>query len=107
MPGRWSSTQTYDPRQAAYPQEAADGGYFAPLASARYLPVPPPPGDPRRLPDSWWGYYDHVLRRDRQTGQWYFEALLPEGPEGQDTPPGPGEFSQKWSKARSSAGIPT
>ena len=33
MSGPWSSNQTY------YQQEAADGGYFGPLASARYLQV--------------------------------------------------------------------
>ena len=33
MSGRWSSTQT------DYPQEAPDGGYFAHLASAKYLQV--------------------------------------------------------------------
>jgi para-aminobenzoate synthetase/4-amino-4-deoxychorismate lyase len=38
------------------------------------LPVPPAPGDPRRLPAWWFGYYDHVLRRDRVTGRWFFEA---------------------------------
>jgi anthranilate synthase/aminodeoxychorismate synthase-like glutamine amidotransferase len=72
-------------------------GYIGYGASARYLPVPPPPGDPRRLPDSWWGYYDHVLRRDREAGQWYFEALVHEGLAGQDTLPGkggPGRESQ-------------
>jgi para-aminobenzoate synthetase/4-amino-4-deoxychorismate lyase len=53
-------------------------GYIGYGASTRYLPVPPAPGDPRRLPDSWWGYYDHVLRHDRATGQWYFEALVQE-----------------------------
>ncbi len=54
-------------------------GYIGYGTCARYLPVPPAPGDPRRLPDSWWGYYDHVLRRDRATGQWYFEAVVDEG----------------------------
>ena len=39
MSGRWSSTQTYDPQETACPREAADGGSFAPLASARYLQV--------------------------------------------------------------------
>ena len=52
-------------------------GYFGYGASGRFLPVPPAPGDPRRLPISWWGYYDHVLRRDRATGQWFFEAITP------------------------------
>ena len=50
-------------------------GYFGYGASGRFLPVPPAPGAPRRLPCSWWGYYDHVLRRDRATGQWSFEAI--------------------------------
>jgi para-aminobenzoate synthetase / 4-amino-4-deoxychorismate lyase len=50
-------------------------GYLGYGASGRFLPVPPAPGDPRRLPSSWWGYYDHVLRRDRATGQWFFEAI--------------------------------
>jgi para-aminobenzoate synthetase/4-amino-4-deoxychorismate lyase len=55
------------------------GGWIGCLgygAAPRYLPVPPAPGGPRRLPDAWWGYYDHVLRRDRATGQWFFEALV-------------------------------
>jgi para-aminobenzoate synthetase/4-amino-4-deoxychorismate lyase len=29
----------------------------------------------RRLPACWFGYYDHVLRRDAETGEWVFEAL--------------------------------
>src|SRR5262249_53266332 len=29
----------------------------------------------RRLPAWWFGYYDHVLRRDQPTGEWFFEAL--------------------------------
>src|ERR1700733_14405738 len=37
MSGRWSSTQTYDPQETACPREAADGGSFAPLASAKQL----------------------------------------------------------------------
>ena len=44
------------------------------------LPVPPAPGGPRRLP-CWFGYYDHVLRRDRATGRWTFEALVTSGRE--------------------------
>jgi para-aminobenzoate synthetase / 4-amino-4-deoxychorismate lyase len=54
-------------------------GYLGYGASARFLPVPPAPGGPRRLPDAWWGYYDHVLRRDRASGQWFFEALADPG----------------------------
>jgi para-aminobenzoate synthetase / 4-amino-4-deoxychorismate lyase len=52
-------------------------GYLGYGAAGGYLPVPPAPGGPRHLPVSWWGYYDHVLRRDRATGRWYFEALRP------------------------------
>jgi para-aminobenzoate synthetase/4-amino-4-deoxychorismate lyase len=54
-------------------------GYLGYGASARFLPVPPAPGGHRRLPDAWWGYYDHVLRRDRASGQWFFEALADPG----------------------------
>ncbi|HEY6792623.1 MAG TPA: aminodeoxychorismate synthase component I [Trebonia sp.] len=50
-------------------------GYLGYGASGRFLSLPPAPGYPRRLPASWWGYYDHVLRRDRATGQWFFEAI--------------------------------
>jgi para-aminobenzoate synthetase / 4-amino-4-deoxychorismate lyase len=39
------------------------------------LPVPPAPGGARQLPAWWFGYYDHVLRRDQATGKWVFEAL--------------------------------
>jgi para-aminobenzoate synthetase/4-amino-4-deoxychorismate lyase len=34
-----------------------------------------PPSGPRALPAWWFGFYDHVLRRDRATGEWHFEAL--------------------------------
>ncbi len=33
------------------------------------------PAGPRRLPAWWFGWYDNVLVRDRETGQWFFEAL--------------------------------
>ena len=33
------------------------------------------PTGPRALPAWWFGYYDHVLCRDRATGEWHFEAL--------------------------------
>jgi para-aminobenzoate synthetase / 4-amino-4-deoxychorismate lyase len=39
------------------------------------LPQPPAPGGPRRLPNWWFGYYDHVLRWEETSAQWYFEAL--------------------------------
>jgi para-aminobenzoate synthetase / 4-amino-4-deoxychorismate lyase len=50
-------------------------GYLGFGAAGGMLPVPPAPGLPRRLPTCWFGYYDHVLRRDRATGRWTFEAL--------------------------------
>ena len=54
-------------------------GYLGFGLAGQVLPVPPPPGEPRRLPEWWFGYYDHVLRRDRATGQWAFEALWTPG----------------------------
>jgi para-aminobenzoate synthetase/4-amino-4-deoxychorismate lyase len=50
-------------------------GYLGFGMAEQVLPVPPAPGDPRQLPAWWFGYYDHVLRRDRITGRWVFEAL--------------------------------
>jgi para-aminobenzoate synthetase / 4-amino-4-deoxychorismate lyase len=71
------------PRRVPPPPAACFGGgwigYLGYGASARFLPVPPAPGGPRRLPDAWWGYYDHVLRRDRASGRWFFEALADPG----------------------------
>ena len=43
------------------------------------LPQPPAPGGPRRLPNWWFGYYDHVLRWEATSAQWYFEALWTPG----------------------------
>ena len=43
------------------------------------LPQPPAPGGPRRLPSWWFGYYDHVLRWEETSAQWYFEALWTPG----------------------------
>jgi len=54
-------------------------GYLGFGASGTFLPVPPAPGEPRRLPAWWFGFYDHVLRRDRATGRWVFEALWTPG----------------------------
>ena len=56
-------------------------GYLGFGAAGGMLPVPPAPGEPRRLPACWFGYYDHVLRRDRATGRWTFEALVAPGRE--------------------------
>jgi para-aminobenzoate synthetase / 4-amino-4-deoxychorismate lyase len=46
-------------------------GYLGYSAAGEALP----PAGPRRLPGWWFGWYDHVLRRDRATGEWFFEAL--------------------------------
>ncbi|MGH3406192.1 MAG: hypothetical protein ACRDRJ_27380, partial [Streptosporangiaceae bacterium] len=54
-------------------------GYLGFGLAGQVLPVPPPPGEPRRLPAWWLGYYDHVLRRDRAIGRWTFEALWTPG----------------------------
>jgi len=50
-------------------------GYLGFGLAGEVLPVPPAPGAPGQLPAWWFGYYDHVLRRDRATGRWSFEAL--------------------------------
>ena len=50
-------------------------GYLGFGLAQTFLPVPPAPGGPRQLPGSFFGYYDHVLRRDRDTGRWAFEML--------------------------------
>ncbi len=54
-------------------------GYLGFGMAGQFLPAPPAPGKPRRLPAWWFGYYDHVLRRDRPTGRWAFEALWTPG----------------------------
>src|SRR6266702_6074182 len=54
-------------------------GYLGFGACGAFLPVPPAPGEPRRLAAWWFGFYDHVLRRDRATGRWVFEALWTPG----------------------------
>jgi para-aminobenzoate synthetase / 4-amino-4-deoxychorismate lyase len=54
-------------------------GYLGFGLSGQVLQVPPPPGGARRLPSWWLGYYDHVLRRDRACGRWFFEALQTPG----------------------------
>jgi para-aminobenzoate synthetase/4-amino-4-deoxychorismate lyase len=46
-------------------------GYLGYSAGGEALP----PTGPRALPPWWFGFYDHVLRRDRATGEWHFEAL--------------------------------
>jgi para-aminobenzoate synthetase component I len=54
-------------------------GYLGFGFGGEVLPVPPAPGGPRQLPAWWFGYYDHVLRRDQSTGEWFFEALWTAG----------------------------
>ena len=56
-------------------------GYLGFGHSREVMPVPPAPGGPRQLPTWWFGYYDHVLCRDRSTGTWSFEALWTAGRE--------------------------
>jgi para-aminobenzoate synthetase/4-amino-4-deoxychorismate lyase len=46
-------------------------GYLGYSAGGEALPAT----GPRALPAWWFGYYDHVLRREEATGEWYFEAL--------------------------------
>ncbi len=46
-------------------------GYLGYSAGGEALPAT----GPRALPAWWFGFYDHVLRRDRATGEWAFEAL--------------------------------
>ena len=46
-------------------------GYLGYSAGGEALP----PAGPRRLPAWWFGWYDHVLVRERATGEWWFEAL--------------------------------
>ncbi|HLQ56559.1 MAG TPA: aminodeoxychorismate synthase component I [Streptosporangiaceae bacterium] len=56
-------------------------GYLGFGFGGEVLPVPPAAGGPGQLPAWWFGYYDHVLRRDQSTGQWLFEALWTTGRE--------------------------
>jgi para-aminobenzoate synthetase / 4-amino-4-deoxychorismate lyase len=66
----------------AQAETAFGGGWIGYLGfglAGKFLPVPPAPGAPRRLPACWFGYYDHVLRRERGTGRWVFEALWTPG----------------------------
>jgi para-aminobenzoate synthetase / 4-amino-4-deoxychorismate lyase len=65
-----------DPGQAGEDRAFGGGwiGYLGYSAGGEALP----PTGPRALPVWWFGYYDHVLRRERATGEWYFEALWTE-----------------------------
>ncbi len=57
---------------------AFGGGWIGYLGYSAGGEALPPSGE-RRLPLWWFGYYDHVLCRDRATGQWSFEALWTPG----------------------------
>ena len=81
-PARWRTcwmTRCRAPRGCRAGMSAGFGGgwigYLGFGLAEQLLPVPPAPGEPRQLPAYWFGYYDHVLRRDRATGRWVFEAL--------------------------------
>ena len=70
----WSPDQVFDPGLPAVSVQEPDGtgqafgggwiGYLGYSAAGEALPA----GGPRALPLWWFGYYDHVLRRDRATG---------------------------------------
>jgi len=67
--------------EAATPDGADPGfgggwiGYLGYSAAGEALPA----AGAGRLPAWWFGWYDHVLRRDRATGEWFFEALCTDG----------------------------
>src|SRR6185437_9064247 len=62
---------------AAGDDPAFGGGWIGYLGYSAGGEALPPTG-PRALPAWWFGYYDHVLGRDRATGDWHFEALWTE-----------------------------
>jgi para-aminobenzoate synthetase / 4-amino-4-deoxychorismate lyase len=68
-----------DPSAAARGDVASFGGgwigYLGYAAGGEALPARPG----GRLPTLWFGFYDHVLVRDRATGEWAFEALWTDG----------------------------
>jgi para-aminobenzoate synthetase / 4-amino-4-deoxychorismate lyase len=82
--------QPWDALDESWPAAAAAGrdgpdapvfaggwlGYLGFGLAGGVLPVPPAPGGARKLPTAWLGYYDHVLRRDRASGRWFFEAIV-------------------------------
>ncbi len=83
----WDALDEAWPPAVADSADSADSAVFAGAwigylgfgLSGHVLPVPPAPGGPRQLPSWWLGYYDHVLRLDRASGQWSFEALRTPG----------------------------
>jgi para-aminobenzoate synthetase / 4-amino-4-deoxychorismate lyase len=78
-PGRLAEVLDGDPGDPGEASEdsAFGGGWIGYLGYSAGGEALPPTG-PRALPVWWFGYYDHVLRRERATGEWYFEALWTE-----------------------------
>ncbi len=79
-PGQLSEVLDGDPGGglgAAGDGPAFGGGWIGYLGYSAGGEALPPTG-PRALPAWWFGCYDHVLRRDRATGEWHFEALWTE-----------------------------
>jgi len=70
----WPSGLTQAPAVGA----AFGGGWIGYLGYSAAGEALPPDG-PRRLPAWWFGYYDHVLRHDQASGEWFFEALWTAG----------------------------
>ena len=75
-PGELASVLDCDLGEPGEPGDAAafGGGWIGFLGYSAAGEALPPSGT-RALPAWWFGYYDHVLRRDRATGEWCFEAL--------------------------------
>jgi para-aminobenzoate synthetase/4-amino-4-deoxychorismate lyase len=83
--GRSPAASGRFPAASGHSPAAFGGGWIGYLGfglAEQLLPAPPAPGEPRLLPAYWFGYYDHVLRRDRATGRWVFEALVTPGRDG-------------------------
>jgi len=66
-----AGTDAADPADAGGAFAGGWIGYLGYGAGGEALPV----SGPGRLPAWWFGWYDHVLRRDAATGEWFFEAL--------------------------------
>ncbi len=69
----------------APPPGAVGGGWFGYLGyqlGARVERLPAPPARPVPLPPAVLGFYDHLLRYDQTTGQWWFESLWTPGRSG-------------------------
>src|SRR2546421_90383 len=51
-------------------------GYLGFGSAGGMLPVPPAPGEPRPPPACWFGYYQHLLKRDRATRRGTLQGLV-------------------------------